>query len=60
VDSALARERLRTTFALRDFGIAIMRQNLRRRMPGASEEEVAAALRRWLQDDAPLPGTRPR
>ena len=43
-------ERLRLAFELFDAGLAIMRQNLRRRMPGASEAEIHAALNTWLQE----------
>jgi len=41
-------ERLRLAFQLFEAGLAIMRQNLRRRMPGASEEEIRRALNEWL------------
>ncbi len=31
----------------------IMRQNLRRRNPQADEQEIAARLREWLQNELP-------
>jgi hypothetical protein len=36
-------------------GLAIMRENLRRSFPGASEQDLRRRLRDWLQD-RPLPG----
>lgn len=43
-------ERLRLAFELFDAGLAIMRQNLRRRMPLASAEEIQATLNAWLRE----------
>ena len=44
-----------TVFELFDASIEIMRLNLRRRHPEASEAEVEAMLRRWLMKaDQPL------
>ncbi len=57
MDEALA-ARFRTTLELHEFGVALMLQNLRRSMPGATEEQIREAHRRWLQSegpDAPLP-----
>jgi len=60
-------ERLRLTCEMHDLGVAIMRQNLRRRHPDASESQIDAMLTEWLQDrpGAPLgdvsgPGIRAR
>jgi len=41
-------ERLRTALDMHDFGVAIMRQNLRRRHPAADEQEIEAMLIAWL------------
>lgn len=43
-----ARQRLLTALRLHDDGVALMRQNLRRRRPDASEEEIEQELRAWL------------
>jgi hypothetical protein len=43
-----AAARLRTTFDLFVAGVRMMRQNLRRRHPDASEEEIDGHLRAWL------------
>lgn len=43
-----ARERLRTALRLHDDGVALMRQNLRRRRPDASEEQIERELLAWL------------
>jgi len=37
-------------------GEEIMRQNLRRRKPGATDEEIEQALVAWLQDRPGAPG----
>jgi hypothetical protein len=42
--------RMRATFDLFDLAIKMQRQNLRRRHPDASPEEVASRLREWLQN----------
>jgi len=46
-------ERLRTAFRLHDEGVALMRQNLRRRHPEESEEEISRRLREWLSEGWP-------
>lgn len=59
-------ERFRVALALHDEGVALMRLNLQRRNPDASEEEIAELLRAWLQsrpgaphgDAAGRPGRR--
>jgi Rv0078B-related antitoxin len=43
-------ENLRLTFDLHEAGVDMMRQNLRRRFPGALEEEIEARLSAWLHD----------
>jgi ribose 1,5-bisphosphokinase PhnN len=40
--------RFRALLDLYDLSATLMRQNLRRRHPDASEEEIEARLRRWL------------
>jgi hypothetical protein len=40
----------RATLDLFDTGIDLMRQNLRRRHPHASDEEIWRRLREWLRD----------
>lgn len=63
MDDTVARERLgrklRVTFALHEDGVAMMRQNLRRRHPGESDEEIDERLRVWLRDRAPDAPGRP-
>jgi Rv0078B-related antitoxin len=44
----VAAARLRTTFDLFAAGVRMMRQNLRRRHPDASEEEIESRLRAWM------------
>lgn len=43
-------QRLRQALAMFDDGVALMRQNLRRRDPDAPEEEIDRRLRAWLQE----------
>lgn len=40
--------KLRLALELSDLGVALMRQNLRRRHAAASETEIDARLRAWL------------
>lgn len=40
---------MRTALELGDLAVRMMRQNLRRRSPGASEEEIEAALQAWVR-----------
>lgn len=42
--------RLRTALELQRTGIAMMRQNLRRRFPSESEAEIGRRLSAWLQE----------
>jgi hypothetical protein len=49
-DRAAAAERLRLALDLYAAGEALMRQNLRRRHPAASEEEIEAQLTSWVSD----------
>jgi hypothetical protein len=46
-------QRLEATLEMWEDGIAIMRANLRRRMPSATEDEIDAALDTWLCDRPP-------
>ena len=63
-----AAERLRLAFDLFAAGEAMMRQNLRRRFPGASDREIEDHLLAWLAerpgaehgDAAGRPGEWPR
>lgn len=43
-------QRLRMTLQLHEEGVRLMRQNLRRRDPGASPEEIDRRLREWLSE----------
>jgi hypothetical protein len=43
-------ERLRLAFELFAAGEEMLRQNLKRRFPDASEEEVEAHIQEWLRD----------
>jgi hypothetical protein len=59
---------LRIAFDLHEAGVALMRQNLRRRFPEADEGEIDARLAAWLHerpgaefgDAEGLPATWPR
>jgi hypothetical protein len=53
-DDATAR-RLRLAFDLYAAAEEIQRQNLRRRNPEASEEEIEEGIRRWLAKPPELP-----
>ena len=44
-----AKEKMRTALELADLAVQIMRQNLRRRTPEASQEEIEAALQAWIR-----------
>jgi hypothetical protein len=50
MDSALASRRFRTALDLFEAGVEMMRQNLRRRYPDASEEEIKTRLGHWLRE----------
>lgn len=50
MDPTVASQRFRTALELFEAGVAIMRQNLRRRFPEAGEQEIAARLAQWLQE----------
>ncbi len=43
-------DHFRTALDLFDAGLDLMRQNLRRRHPGAGDEEIERLLRTWLLD----------
>jgi hypothetical protein len=43
-------EKLRLTFDLHEAGVQMMRQNLRRRLPGAQDAEIEARLSAWLHE----------
>lgn len=46
--SDVSRGALRTTFELFETGVALMRQNLRRRHPGLADAEIDRMLADWL------------
>jgi hypothetical protein len=48
-DAAIASERFRMALELFEVGVAIMRQNLRRRDLQADPEDIEARLRKWLR-----------
>ncbi len=50
VDEARLVEKLRLTFDLHEAGVQMMRQNLRRRLPGAQDVEIEARLAAWLHE----------
>jgi hypothetical protein len=41
--------KLRAALELSDFGLRLMRQNLRRSHPGETESEIERRLARWLE-----------
>lgn len=58
---------LRTALDLHEAGVELMRQNLRRRDPSATDDEIDRRLRAWLADrpgapfgDCTGPGFVPR
>ena len=61
-------QRLRMTLRLHDEGVRLMRQNLRRRHPDASDAEIDRRLGEWLSerpgaefgDGEGTPGSWPR
>ena len=54
-DSYRLKRNLEITFDLHEAGVAMMKQNLKRRHPDATEAERREMLRAWLQD-TPLLG----
>lgn len=61
-------ERLRATIQLHEDGVRLMRQNLRRQQPDATDDEIEERLGEWLSerpgaehgDGVGRPGTWPR
>jgi exonuclease VII small subunit len=49
-DEAMLAERLEAALEMWEDGVQIMRENLRRRSPQASEQQIEAALGAWLAD----------
>ncbi len=43
----VAKSKRHIVFQMNEFGVAMMEQNLRRRLPSASDEEIACALHEW-------------
>lgn len=57
VDAGKYRDNAVTTAMLMEAGIALMRQNIRRRHPGESEAGIDALLSAWLRRAKdPIPG----
>jgi hypothetical protein len=52
-DEETPAERLAAALEMWEDGVRIMRENLRRRMPQATEDEIEAALDVWLRDRPP-------
>jgi hypothetical protein len=52
-DEETVADRLLATLEMWEDGMTIMRENLRRRMPEATEDEIEAALDAWLCDRPP-------
>jgi hypothetical protein len=48
VTSSSVAEAFRATLDLFETGVDLMRQNLRRRHPGSSDEDIERLLRAWL------------
>ncbi|WP_437736273.1 hypothetical protein [Sorangium sp. So ce1335] len=49
-DTTRLAENLRLACELHDAGVALVRQNLRRRLPEASEEDIDMRLADWLRE----------
>jgi len=47
--ASVLKRRFQTALALHDDGVAIMRQNLSRRHPDATEKDLDNMLQRWLR-----------
>ena len=45
--------RLLLAFEMADFGIALMRQNLKKRYPSETDAQTSARLATWLEGPAP-------
>ena len=50
-DEARMRKNFLTALNLHETGVMIMRQNLRRRYPDESDEQIGTRLRAWLHRD---------
>jgi len=48
-DRRLREARLRMAFELYDFGVAVMRQNIKRAFPTAADSEINRRLLEWLE-----------
>jgi hypothetical protein len=49
-DKETAADRFELALDLHDAGVLIMEENLRRRLPMASDDEIEAALAAWLAE----------
>ena len=43
-------DRLLATVDLMEFGVDLMRQNIARKLPGATPQKIESELQRWLMD----------
>jgi hypothetical protein len=50
MDQDIVQARFRVAMDLHETGVKIMRQNLRRRFPDASDSEIEDLLGRWLSE----------
>ena len=57
MSSNVAAERFRQTLELMDLGFAVMRENLKRQFPKASEAEIGKKFSDWLASRPPMSGT---
>lgn len=57
IDAKKLQDNALTAATLMDAGIALMRQNIKRRHPGEPEAEIDAMLSAWMRrTDDPIPG----
>lgn len=57
--ASVAGRKLMQALEMHEFGVRMMRENLRRRHPEAGEDEIATRLTAWLHGH-PLMGVHPR
>lgn len=50
MDTLPVNERLRATVELFEFGVRVMRENLRRQCPDACDIDIEERLRHWLHE----------
>ena len=49
-----SRDKLLAAFEMLEFGVGLMRQNIARRMKGASQDQIDAELQRWISQQSSL------